>query len=849
MNSPHEGAGSELTQSGGTSEGGPAPEVSGLLSIGSDDLRRLRSRVRRLVAHEGITFTPDDGQWNLDPVPFVVESDEWDMLEKGMVQRSRLLSALVADLYGEQRVVSKGLLPPELVYGHRSFLRGAFGARRDNVAPLFLHGMDVAHTAQGFQVIEDRTQAPLGVGYALADRKVLSHAMPDFHQQITPRSLAPFVQVMKVAIESASVAHTADPMVVILSPGPDTRASFDHAFLASMLGYPLVESTDLTVREGRLWMRAIGKRFPIDVVVRFVDSCATDPLDHRSPSRTGVAGLTEMVRRGAVSIVNPLGCGVVENPALGAYLPRISEALLDEELALPSVDNWWAGDRSARSHIRENLDDVVCENIRTGESFIGGELSRAQRDDLCGRIEDETWQWCARLVPEQTEQPIVTATGGVASAPVTLRMFSVAQRAGYTVMPGGFAHVPIEHRADVKTAGVQIAKDVWVRTPERSAEGGSVTVTPLEAPEPVASLTVVRHGLPTEGVSSPRVLNDLFWLGRYAERAEDTARLLSAVRDRYQDYRSRPWLTGSNSLPILVSALTRVSGSPAALVPSGASDLDRAFVELRSLTGAADRPGSLAFSVRRLESAARGVRDQLSLDTWMVLSGVNDALEDYSEDTTADPVVMASVHTSVLGGMLALAGLGAESLVRDSGWHLLDIGRRIERSLQLTTLLGATLVKPYNPVTERAVVESVLLACESSVMYRRRQHGVVNIAPLAEFLLFDSTNPRALIYQLDRIRENFVSLPEQSVPARASRLIDEIITHVRRASPNELEELNEQGQRQVLDTFLKTVRQQLRELSEIVETSLLAPPVEMQPLWLSGGFTTGADGEQSEVWA
>ncbi|WP_278312990.1 circularly permuted type 2 ATP-grasp protein [Lolliginicoccus levis] len=834
---------SESSTGRGTAAAGEASDAEAVLSIGAEHLRRLRGRVRRLVAHEGITFTPEETQWNLDPVPLIIPDSRWSVLESAMLQRSRLLAALLTDLYGEQRTISEGLIPPELVYGHRGFLRSAHGTHAGDHPPLFLHAMDVADTvADGHVVLEDRAQAPLGIGYALADRKVITHAVPGLHQQVLPRTLTSFIQVMRIALESASAGHEDDPVIVILSPGPDATASFDHAFLASMLGYPLVESTDLTVSDGRLWMRALGKRMPIDVVVRFIDSAATDPLDQRSPSRTGVAGLTEMVRRGAVRVVNPLGCGVVENPALGHYLPRVSQALLDEDLQLPSVDSWWAGDSAGRSHVRERIADLVCENIRTGESVIGADLTRAQRAELCQRIDAETWQWSARLVPEQPMQPVITAAGGVADAPITLRMFSVAQRAGYTVMPGGFAHTPIGHRAESSSPGVKLAKDVWVRSAERTAEGGAVTVTPTEPPEPVAAPRAGRHGLSAEGVSSPRVLNDFFWLGRYAERAEDTARLLIAVRDRHQDYRARPWLTGSSSLAVLVTALGTVAGSRERGDADG-STADRALRELRSLTGQADRTGSLAYCVRKLESAARGVRDQLSLDTWMVLSGVNDALDEFADDTSADPVVMASVHSAVLGGMLALSGLGSESLVRDPAWHVMDLGRRIERASQLAALIGATLSGSHPESTESALMESVLLACESSVMYRRRQHGVLRVAPLAEFLFFDASNPRALVYQLERIRENFASLPEQAVPARALRLAEEILTKVRRADPQELEAVDEDGERSVLSALTRGVREDLRELSDIVENSLLAPPVDMQPIWVTvGGVRSSAAG-------
>lgn len=832
---------------------GDLNEADSILALGGDGLRRLRSRVRRLVANDGITFADEGTSWNLDPIPVALDPARWRHLETALAQRARVLDALLSDIYGEQRVISEGLVPPELVYGHRGYLRAAhpvISAGSGSGTPsLFLYAADVVTLEGGeFAVAADRAQAPVGVGYALADRKVLARAMPQLYQRSMPRPLASFVQVMRVALASVAPGHISDPLVAILSPGPESAASFDHAFLASVLGYPLVESSDLTVREGRLWMRALGKRLPIDVVVRFVDAPATDPLDQRSAARTGVAGLTEMARRGAVTVVNPVGCGVVESFALSSYLPEIARVLLDEDLILPAVPGWWAGSREGITVFRERLSDVVAENIRTGEVYTGADLSRAQRDELLARVEAESWQWCAQARPELAREPVVSATGGIATAPVTMRLFSVAQRAGFTAMAGGFAHVPIESSAGVTVPGIGAAKDIWVQA-EKPAEGAHVAPAGVETDAALA-LTAAQHGLPWEGVSSPRVLSDLYWLGRHAEQAEDMARLLGAVRERYQDYRFRPWLPGSRSLTVLITALSAVAGSAADGDPvtadgaksPGDGAAAAALAEMSSLTGDPDRVGSLAYAVRRLESAARGVRDQLSVDTWMVLTGVREAISEYAEDETEDPVVMASAHTAVLHGMLALAGLGAESLVRDPGWYLMDIGRRIERGLQLTRLIQASLVTRLPAPSEQAVIESVLLACESSVMYRRRQHGVVRVAPMTELLVFDGANPRALLYQLERLRDDFAGLPEEAVPVRVTRLLTDLVTHVRRAEPAALEAADENDTRAALRSLMQELGSGLEELSHIVLSSLLAPPVDMQPLWGSSEIRDSPSG-------
>ncbi|NMN96107.1 circularly permuted type 2 ATP-grasp protein [Antrihabitans stalactiti] len=796
----------------------------------------LRDRVAHLVENDGITYNEitdtKDGApvsapspWLLDGLPLVLAAPDWDPLEAGLLQRTRVLDAVLADLYGPMQTVRRGLIPPELVFADPGYVRAAHGISIPGRHQLFLHGADISRSSDGeFRVIADRTQAPSGVGYALADRRVISRALPTVFGDVRPRPLSGFTQAMRLALIDAAPEGAEDPVVVVLSPGAHSETSFDQAHLATVLGFPLVESADLVVRDGHLWMRSLGTLKRVDVVLRRVDALFSDPLDLRPDSRLGVVGLVEVMRRGKVTVVNTLGSGVLENPALPRLLPRLCRELLDEDLALPSVQRYWAGDAAERSYVLAHLDTLVLERTTGEPAVLGASLTQQEREALRARIEAEPCSWVGTESPEYSSAPI-ESLHGVASAPVQFRMFSVSQRGGYAALNGGLGAV-VSHLGPDGNVVSSAAKDVWIRAAERVKPSEAGSPSALTLPEALPLLA----GAAAEPVSSPRVLDDMFWIGRYAERSEHTARLLIAMRDKIADYRHRPWLPGSDCLPVLFSAVMAYAGWSEA--EFGADEADAA---VRKLTVTADRAGALADSVERLQQACRSVRDQLSNDTWSVFSGVDRAIAAAQYDDTDDPVLAATAQTAVLGGMLALSGLSAESMVHDAGWYHTDIGKRVERALALTKLLSNTLTAQHGPSCERAVVESVLATTESSVTYRRRNRGQVRIAAVALLLLFDEGNPRSLIFQLDKLRSNLRALPDASGSSRAERLVEEISARLRRADPVDLEAVDADGRRADLGKLMDGIHESLRELSDVL-TDKLAVPTAMQPLW---GTTTG----------
>ncbi|MGV9824831.1 circularly permuted type 2 ATP-grasp protein [Gordonia sp. NPDC003429] len=870
----------EMLDAGGAARPAWEQLIAGYGLRGDARLQAAAARLTSAVRDDGVVYNRVIGSetvpmdWQMDAVPLVVDGVEWAELEKGITQRSVLLDLILRDLYRDQKTVTAGLIPPEMVFGHPGYIRKA--ARLEVAGPhaLFLHALDLGRLPDGgFAVYADRTQAPSGIGFAIADRRLLSRTFPQLFQACAPRPMTTFAGTLRLALFDYAPPGVDDPTVAVFSPGSMSETAFDQAYLASVLGFPLVEGSDLTVRDGAVYMRSLGKFKRVDVLLRRVDAAYCDPLDLRTDSRLGVAGLVEAISRGNITVVNTLGSGVLENPALHTVLERVAPMLIDEDLALPSVPTFWAGDALQATKILGDLDSMVVTNIRTGEEFVGAGLDHATREQLAARIPAHGWQWVGRAIEHYSVAPTITpgalparAQGALRAAPVSIRAFSVTQGPTYTVMPGGLGSV-LADGIDGAALHSVAAKDIWVTNPEVGGHVSRRSESRSEPDEvvPIATGRPVSTGyLDVAAAGSPRVLADMYWFGRYGERTELVTRLAKVTRERYQDFQYRPWMSGTSAVPLLLHAVATVTGTSLELgtgdmlvadsSPAPSPDeVNRAIEKITELTVNRFAPGTVAHSVERLVATARAVRDQLSTSTWMVLTPVERAIEslhrqversrtdlgagtgilgDAALDLGPD---LARTHENILHGVLALAGLQAESMVHDAAWLLMDLGRRVERVITLADLTIAMFAEPHQTDVEQALLESYLTANESSVIYRRRNRGLYRLDTVAELLLFDEANPRAMIYQLGRMRRDLTTLPDALRSAAAERLVEEMTAELRRSDPDDLVHVGTSGRREELVELLTALREGSRELSDVLTRTRFAPPPMGQPIWGAGG--------------
>lgn len=833
--------------------------ATGLDELGPAGLSRLRRQVERLLDDDGVTYTPIGGgrtadrptapaqrgpvdgdpaadssaahqadlaldpqarqRWKLDPVPLVVAASEWAGLQSALRQRATLLDLVLTDLYGPRTLIQRGFIPPELIFGSRAYLRRAHGLTIPGPHQLFFHGADVFRGPDGtFMAMGDRTEAPSGVGYAMADRRVIARVTPEVFRRAAPESLAPFFRSFLLALQSAAPRSAEEPRVVVLTPGTHSETAFDQAFLASLLGLPLVESEDLTVREGRVWMRALGRYEPVDVILRRVDADWADPLELRPESRLGVVGLLQACRRGTVTVVNTLGSGILENPGLLPFLPGLAETLLGETLRLPSAPTFWCGTPTGLSHVMAHFDDMVMRPTDgTERSVIVGRLDRAAVATLRDRVRDQPGRWVGQPFVPFSVAPVGTPDG-LASRQVGMRLFAVAQQTGYLVMPGGLGRVLPLDQQTLRESSITEAKDVWIRSCS-AAPAADREYTPW-------STEVAPAAGRSDAMSSPRALEDMFWFGRYTERAEDFARLLIATWDRLDEFRQRGTALETELTPVLLATVTHSS----ATYPGFTGGASQILPEMRSLVLDGRRLGSIAQSLYGLTEAASGVRDQLSRDTWLVLAGVDRAVESLRRDPDDQGTTLQNTYSAVLSGMLALSGLAAENMIRDPGWYVMDIGRRLERSLQLVTVLRWALARVNPPAVEAQLIESVLQFAESILTYRRRYRGHLQVGTVLELLLLDVGNPRSLAFQLQALGADFRALPDASGTALPDRLLEDLVSKLRRSEIGALDTPDEHGVRAELVEFLEDTRSALTALAGAITAQRFRHPAPMQQL-------------------
>ena len=754
-----------------TPEGALRPHYTKLFDaleqLGSVERNRRWENARRLVQEQGITYNVYgdvrgmERTWELDPVPFLIEAKEWRSLEAGLVQRAELINHILADCYGPQELIRSGGLPPALVFGQPDFLRPCHGIKPKQGKYLIFYAADLARSPDGrWWVTSDRTQIPTGAGYALANRLVTSRILPEAFRDCQVHRLAGFYREMQKTLASLAPLKLDNPRIVLLTPGPYNETYFEQAYLARYLGYQLVEGQDLTVRDDRVYLKTLAGLEMVDVILRRVDDDFCDPLELRNDSILGVPGLIEAARAGHVTIANLPGSSLLQSPAFMAFLPGLARQILGQDLKLPSVATWWCGQKSAENYVCEHLDDLFVKpafRFKLPGMMADRELSRAERARLVSHIHFQPHQFVAQEWVELSTAPALDA-GRLVRRPVSLRVYLVATEHGYAVMPGGLSRVA--PRLGVSSVSMQrggASKDVWVLS-EQPVEDLSLLSTSGFNLE----LRRVGNNLPS------RLADNFFWLGRYAERADATTRLLRSALRRFTPERGGG--TQSHLAPLLetLEQQGQLSGHSSqsqsqsqGQIPSMSRQNPEAL-EAGLLAAIFDprRNGSLRQLVGHLQRIAMFVRDRTSNDLWRAANQLGDLLANAPQEQILLAADALGILNQALLGLASFNGLARENMTRAQGWRFIDLGMRIERALCLCTFLDCSLRSPEadNP----SVLEMVLEVADSTLTYRSRYNLLPNIAAVYDLVLLDDTNPRALFFQINQIAQHFERLPRES---------------------------------------------------------------------------------------
>ncbi len=799
--------------------------VSAIQELGVQEMERRWEQARRLIRDNGVTYNVYgdprgmDRPWELDPIPLLVEAAEWTTVSRGLEQRAALLNRVLVDLYGEQRLLARGLLPPELVLGLPGFLRPLHGAKLPGGVALHVVAADLARAPDGaFWVLGDRTQTPSGAGYALENRIVISRTLPSIFHDCRVQRLAAYFRTLRDSLLALAPRGRESPRIVLLTPGPHNETYFEHAYLARYLGLALVEGADLTVRDRHVFVKTLGGLERVDVILRRLDDAFCDPLCLRPDSSLGIAALVHAVRAGNVTVANALGSGLVETPAMLPFLPRLCRELLGEDLLLPSVPTWWCGDPDALRFVLEHLENVVVKSTVGGfEPVFVGNLSGAEREELRGRITARPEWFVAQERVELSTAPAWIA-GRLTPRHVAIRAYVTYSRRGYDTMPGGLTRVSATQ--DSLVVSMQRgggSKDLWVRSGE--AEVNPVTL--LRSPRQPADILRSGGDLPS------RVADNMFWLGRYLERAECTVRLLRALFARLTN----------ESVPGQVpeiAPLVRALEVTSELDPGVLSDSilrSGSSPDIERLLFAKQHPNALRATITAAHRAGSVVRDRLSSDTWRVVNDI--------ERLVTEASARGSFHLSDAFDLIAqlvllfsaLSGLSHENMTHGPGWRFADMGRRVERLHHTARLLRSILV-PVD-TDDAPTLEALLEVADSVITYRTRYLGMLQVPLVLDLLMTDESNPRSVVYQLAALNEHIERLPRADrsplLPEEA-RIALRALSRVRLADVHALAVSDPSGQRPLLDALLAELEHAAPSLAESLTRSYLTHAQPSQSL-------------------
>ncbi len=753
--------------------------------LAQQDAERLESRFSRAdryLSDAGVFYRSYGGpgtaerDWPLSHIPVLISDEEWQQLSEGLVQRAELLEMLAADIYGENRLASDGLLPPSLIASSSEFLRPMVGVKPADGHFLQFIAFEIGRGPDGdWWVLSDRTQAPSGAGFALENRVATARAFSDLYAESNVRRLASFFGAFRETL--LAQRKSPEERVAILTPGPANETYFEHAYIARYLGITLLEGEDLTVVDGVVHVRTVSGLRPVSVLWRRLDASFADPLELNQNSYIGTPGLVQALRSGSLTMINALGSGILETRALLAFLPGISQHLLGEPLKLPSIATWWCGQESERAHVAENIDRMVIGPAYSrlpffddkGRSVLGSTLRDTARETIT--------EWLTKEGPQLAGQEAVTLSTTPAwdgerlvPRPMSLRVFAARTLDGWQIMPGGFGR--ISSGGDALAISMQTggnAADVWI-----------VSDKPVERPTLLPHEAEFSRNMP--GNLPARAADNLYWLGRYIERAEGTIRILRAWHARYAE-------NADADTPLLADVADYLASLDIELEPAV--------------------PGSLVSNIESALFSASNVRDRFSPDGWLALVDLAKTAREFNTRVVAGDDA-ARAMTVLLRKLAGFAGLVHENMYRFTGWRFLTIGRLLERGLHMTRLLGHLANE-----TPPDGVWDLLLEIGDSVMTHRRRYNVSTAElTVTDLLALDALNPRSILYQLESIRDEVKELPGSKPGAEMSAVLREAVRLQSMLAVLTPQEMNAE--------VYRNLEQEMEKLSDILSQTYLS---------------------------
>jgi uncharacterized circularly permuted ATP-grasp superfamily protein/uncharacterized alpha-E superfamily protein len=768
-----------------------------LEKLGIDELKNRNQEIISKLRENGVTYNVYEGPdgmnrpWQLDPIPFLIEQKEWNGIAKGLQQRALLLDLIHRDIYGPRNLVKDAVIPAELVFDNAGFCRPSIDVKLPGSAQLILYAADMARGPDGqMWVLDNRTQAPSGSGYTLENRVVMSKLIPELADGMYVSKLSPYFNSLQNTVLKLADRSKDAPNIVYLTPGPSNEAYFEHAYLASYLGYTLAQGDDLMVRNGCVYLKSIDGLQKVDVIIRRIDDDWSDPLELREDSRLGVPGLLQAIRMGNVQVLNPPGTSVLENHAFLAFMNNISRYFLGQDLIMPSVATWWCGHARELGFVIGNIDKLIIKKANRRSKFrsiYGRLLTGKDKEALIRMISKHPHEYIAQEEVSLSTTPSLV-DGNIEPRYAALRAFLVSDENGYHVMQGGLTRSsPVKDRFVISNQYGGLSKDTWIVSDKTESVPEKIVVH--------SATQVNKH------ISLPsRSAENLFWIGRYCERTMSVIKFMNITINVLNLDRNFGGSAKQEHIKYLLQSLTHLTSTYPGFIDE--DDLVRSpYSEIIDLVSNISRPGTIASNVGSFLHSVSAVRNQWDLEIWRIIDLIDNGFHEIRNASSMNSNNVQKTLEVLYHNMFTFLGVITESMPRDNGFLLLETGKLIERILSRISVLQSNFGSKNAESVENELIEATLINHNLLVNYRQIYKSQMSLEAMLDMVLFEKSLPFSLVYMLDELKRNLGKLPATTRNERlndAQKAVLEASTLVKLANVSDLAICNNEKEREEL---------------------------------------------------